>query len=73
MVHCSALLRRLVCIWGTNCGIYGVQSYVCMRRSVVETIISGGALWAIMMANYTLELLKMVEFWETLRQLWQTS
>jgi hypothetical protein len=52
---------------------YTITLYVCMSRSVVETIISGGALWAMMMANYTLELLKMVEFWEPFRQLWQTS
>jgi hypothetical protein len=36
---------------------------VCMSRSVVETIISGGALWAIMMANCTLGLLK----WQNVR------
>jgi hypothetical protein len=50
-----------VCTWG-NCGIYGIQPYVYMSRSVVETIISGGAMWAIMMANYTLELLKWQNF-----------
>jgi hypothetical protein len=31
-----------------------------MHGRSVETIISGGAFWAIMMANYTLELLNMV-------------
>jgi hypothetical protein len=73
-VECLVLVinEALVYAWG-NYGIYGIQPYVCMSRSVVETIISGGALWAIMMANYTLELLKWQNFGKPLRQLWQTS
>jgi hypothetical protein len=62
------------CALGATTAAYtAIQPYVRMSRSVVETIISGGALWAIMMANCTLELLKWQNCWEPLRQLWQTS
>jgi hypothetical protein len=55
--------EALVCTWG-NCGIHGRQPNVCMSWSVVETMISGGALWAIMTAKVTpaLELLKWQKF-----------
>jgi hypothetical protein len=53
-----------------TCGIYGIQPYyVCMSRSVVETIVG----------NHTdgqfhiRELLKWQNFAEPLRRLWQTS
>jgi hypothetical protein len=53
-VECLVLVinEALVCTWG-NCGIYGRQLNVCMSWSVVETMISGGALWAIMTAKVT--------------------